>query len=234
MAQDEDKSYPDSDSPAPEQAPADRTRLDPEQELVDPPALPPRTFGISRKPKKEKRSFNLWGILFFFLLIVGGGVAGGGYYLHQEQIKFQNEVSARFSQLEARLDAMDTEADLTRQNQRSIDTLNQGLEQFKIDMTATLKAHQNSLTTLDEDILRLKEKAEVKPQAPPVSPTMMDGIDTSPGSFSGEISTESPDQAPPEDAPVGEDKSSDESQRFMDWMENFFAAIWNWFAGLFS
>ncbi len=234
MAQDEENRNPDPDSPAPEPAPADTARPEPEQKPVVHPDPPPRTFGISRKPKKEKKSSGLWGILFFFLLIVAGGVAGGGYYLYQEQIKFQNEARAKFSQQDADLNALDTEADLTRQNQQSIDALNQDLKQFKIDMTATLKAHQNSLTTLDEDVLRLKEKVGEKTEAPPVPPSLIDGIDTTPGSVPGEAPPESPDEELPEGGLTGEDEPTDESQRFVDWMENFFAAIWNWLAGLFS
>lgn len=225
MAQDEENQNP---------APEDTAQPEPEQQPVVHPDPPPRTFGLSRKPKKEKKSSGLWGVLFFFLLIVAGGVAGGGYYLYQEQIKFQNETLAKFSQQEADLTALDTEADLTRQNQQSIDALNQDLKQFKTHMTATLKAHQNSLTTLDEDVLRIKEKFEKKTEAPPVPASLIEGVDLTPAPIPEEAPPESPDQDLPADDPIEEDESDDETQRFMDWMGNFFSAIWNWFAGLFS
>ena len=38
-------------------------------------------------------------------------------------MKFQNETLAKLSQLEAQLNALDTEADQARQNKQSIDTL---------------------------------------------------------------------------------------------------------------
>jgi hypothetical protein len=215
--------------PAPEEAtrPAEEPEVLPDKESF-PPALAP-----SLKPKKDKKSFGLWGILLFFLLIVAGGVGAGGYYLYQEQMKFQNETFAKLSQLETQLSALDTEADQTRQNQQSLDALNQDLQQFKADMDATLKTHQNSLSTLDEDVMRLREKVEPPIEAPLVSPSLIDGIDTELG-ITGEPLPESRDEEALEDTEAEEDDSNQESQKFVEWMENFFAAIWNWIAGLFS
>ena len=219
-----EKPSPEKKSDLPEQEPA--TSL-PEESL--PPAL-----ALSPKRKKEKKSSGVWGILLFFLLIVAGGVGAGGFYLYQEQMKFHNETLAKLAQLEAQLNALDTEAGQTRQNKQSLDALNQDLQQFKADMDTTLKTHQNSLATLDEDVMRLKEKVEPPIEAPPVPPSLIDGIDTEPGLVPGEILPESQDEEAPEDTGTEEEDSSQESQKFVEWMENFFAAIWNWFAGLFS
>lgn len=208
--------------------PAEEPEVIPPEESF-PPALTP-----SSKPKEGKKSSGLWGIIFFFFLIIAGGIGAGGYYLYQEQMKFRNETLAKISQLESQLNALDTEADQTRQNQQSIDTLNQELQQFKTEMGATLKAHQNSLSTLDEDVMRLKEKAVPLAEAPAVSPSITDEIGTEAGPVPGELFTENQDEEAIEDSDTEEDGSSQESQKFVEWMENFFAAIWNWFTSLFS
>jgi TolA-binding protein len=230
----EKKPKPEKDSSKPDPAPKE-TKLPAEEPEVIPPkeSLPP-ALAPSPKPKKEKKSFGLWGILLFFLLIVAGGVGTGGYYLYQEQMKFQNETLAKLSQLETQLSALDTEADQARQNQRSIDNLNQELQQFKTEMDNTLKSQQSSLTTLDEDVMRLKEKMEPPAEAPPAPLSIIEGIDTEAGPAPGEILPESQGEETLEDTEAEEDDANQESQKFVEWMENFFAAIWNWFAGLFS
>ncbi len=170
--------------------------------------------------------------MFFSLLIIAGGIGAGGYYLYQEQMKFQNETLAKLSQLEGQLSALDTEADQTRQNQQSLDTLNQELQQFKTEMDTTLKSHQSSLSTLDEDVMRLKEKVESPVETPPTQPSIIDETGTEAGP--GELLPEIVDEGTSEDIEAEEEDPNQESQKFVEWMENFFAAIWNWFAGLFS
>lgn len=206
---------------------------EPAHEASLPPEILAADIGPSRKRKKEKKPSGLGGLIFLLVLILVGGAGAGGFYLYQEQVKFKKELFARISQLEARLNALDTEADLTRKNKENLDVLNQDLQQFKTEIAATLKAHQNSLATLDEDVLRLKEKlTEGEAPAPPASEIGEPGLLLLPGS------SESRDEdLPPSDSqkePSEKDASGEKSKPFLDWMENFFAAIWNWFAGLFK
>ncbi len=225
---------PEKDSAKPDPAskkavpPAEEPEVIPSKESL-PPALAP-----SSEPKKEKQSSSLWGVLLFGFLIVAGGIGGGGFYLYQEQMKFQNETLAALSQLEARLNALDTEADQARQNQQTIDSLNQELQQFKTEMDATLKSHQSSLSTLDEDVMRLKEKVNPPAEAPPTPLSTIDEAGTEAGPAPGELLPESQDGEASEDTEAEEDDSDQESMQFVQWIENFFGAIWNWFAGLFS
>ena len=146
------------DSAKPDSAPEEATRPMEEPEVVLSEESIPSTLAPSLTPKKEKKSSGIWGIAFFFFLIIAGGIGAGGYYLYQEQMKFQNETLPRLSQLEGQLSALDTEADQARQNQQSINALNQEIQQFKTEIDITLKSHQNSLITLDEDVMRLKDK----------------------------------------------------------------------------
>jgi TolA-binding protein len=230
-----DKSpQPEKDPAKSDSAPEKATRPTETPEVVSPKESLPPAVAPSRKPKKEKKSSGLWGILLLFLLIIAGGIGGGGFYLYQEQMKFQNETLAKLSQLEAQLNALDTEADQTRQNKQSIDTLNQDLQQFKTEMDTTLKSHQSSLSTLDEDVMRLKEKVAPSAEQPPASPTTIDGTTPEPELVPGGLFPEDQEQETPESTEAEEDDSSQESQKFVEWMENFFAAIWNWFAGLFK
>ncbi len=227
-------------NPKPEK---DSSKSDPVSEEVTPSAEEPgvdaskeslpSTLTSTPKPKKEKSSSGVWGILFFFFLIVAGGIGAGGYYLYQEQMKFQNETLAKLSQLETQLSTLDTEADQARQNKQSIDTLNQELQQFKTEMDTTLKAHQSTLSTLDEDVMRLKEKIESPAETPSAQPPLINEPTTEAGPLPGEVLPEITDEGPSEEPEMEEDPEQ-ESQKFIEWMENFFAAIWNWFAGLFS
>jgi hypothetical protein len=225
---------PEKDSAKPEPTPKEVTRPAEEPEVVPPKESLPSAPAPSLKPKKEKQPSSLWGILLFSFLIIAGGMGAGGYYLYQEQMKFHNETLAKLSQLEAQLNALDTEADQARQNHQSIDTLNQDLQQFKTELDTTLKSHQRALATLDEDVMRLKEKVEPLAEAPLAPLSILEGIDTEAGPAPGELLPESQDAEAPENTEAEEDDSSQESQKFVEWMENFFAAIWNWFAGLFS
>ena len=237
MASKEEKPKPEKDSAKSDSAskksssPAEKAEIIPPEESL-PPTLAPS------KPKKEKQSSGPWGILFFFFLIIAGGIGAGGYYLYQEQMKFQNETFAKLSQLEAQLSALDTEADQARQNKQSIDTLNQGLEQFRTEMDTTLKAHQNSLSTLDEDVMRLKEKVNAPAGTPAATPSIINepGTETNPIPLLGEPAPgiSERESIPLENTEVEEEDPNHESQKFVEWMENFFSAIWNWFAGLFS
>ena len=234
MASKEDKPKPEKDSAKTDPAPKKSNPSVKESEIIPPEESFPSALAPSVKPKKENQSSSLWGILFFFFLILAGGIGAGGYYLYQEQVKFQNEAFAKLSQLEGQLSALDTEADQARQNKQSIDTLNQGLEQFKTDMDTTLKAHQRSLATLDEDVMRLKEKVNAPGEVTATSPSVADEINTgTEAPIPGELFTENPDEVPLEDTESEKDPDH-ESQKFVEWMENFFSAIWNWFAGLFS
>jgi len=221
-------------APAPAESPKKNLEEPPPAESSKLPDLPPRTFGKS-KTKKDRSSFNLWGILIFFFLIVAGGVGAGGFYLYQEQIKFQEEARAKLVQLEDQIAALDTEADLTRKNQQSIDALKQELKQFKTQMNATVKAHQNSLTTLDEDVLRLKEKTKVPvPAAPAPTPETPEPLlgEFDPSAVPSPPETRDEDTG--EETPESEDPEDAKTQKFLDWVDNFFGAIWNWFAGLFN
>ena len=234
MSSKEKKPKPEKDSSKPDPAPEETKLPAEEPEVVLPEESLPSTLAPSLTPKKEKKSSGIWGIVFFFFLIVAGGIGAGGYYLYQEQMKFQNETFAKFSQLEAQLSALDTEADQARQNQQSIDALNQEIQQFKTEIDITLKSHQNSLITLDEDVMRLKEKVIPPAEAPPAPLSITDEAGTEAGPAPEVLLPEGQDEEVLEDTEIEEDDSSHESQRFVEWMENFFAAIWNWFAGLFS
>lgn len=218
--------------PAPKKAPrpAEKAEVIPPEESLSP------TFELSPKSKKEKKSSGLLGVVIFLFLIIAGGIGAGGYYLYQEQMKFQNETIAKLSQLEGQLSALDTEADQARQNKQSIDTVSQDLQQFKTEIGTTLKSHQNALTTLDEDVLRLKEKVEPPAETTLTTPsTIDDGTNPESALVTGELLPGSTDEEAPEASEDVEAEEKDqESQAFVDWMENFFAAIWNWFAGLFS
>ncbi|MDH5762055.1 MAG: hypothetical protein OEZ51_03645 [Nitrospinota bacterium] len=238
MATEEEK--PDSgNTPEEEESTPVDSSVTPEESFpVDPPVIPEESLSPALSPspksKREKKSSGAWGIVVFFFLVIAGGVGAGGYYLYQEQLKFQNETRAKIAQLEAQLSALDTEADQTRQNKQSLDALNRNLQQFKSDMDATLKTHQNSLATLDEDVMRLKEKVENKAQLPPVPPSLIDGID--PPTLAP-LESPAPEQAENDlldDLEAEEGKQKQESQKFIEWMENFFAAIWNWITGLFN
>lgn len=232
MASEEENLKPDKDSkesaseempPLPEAA----------AEAPLPPATLPPELAPSRKDKKEKKSFGLGGLIFLLALVIAGGAGAGGFYLYQEQTQFQNETLARISELEGQLNALDTEAEQTRKNQQTLEALNQDLQQHKTDISATLKSHQNSLSTLDEDVLRLKEKVAEKTGAPMMPAPMMEGISEVPGM----LTVPSPPETRDEDIPDTESQEEgqpDESKEFLDWMENFFSAIWDWFAGLFK
>ena len=221
------------DSAKPDSAPKKVTRPAEEPEVIPPKEPPPPALAPSHKSKKEKKSSNLWGVIIFFFLIIAAGVGAGGFYLYQEQMKFQNETLAKLTQLETQLNALDTEADQARQNKQSLDTLNQELQQFKTEMDTTLKAHQSSLATLDEDVMRLKEKTETPVETPLASSPVKDEISVQTEPLPGELFPESPKEEASKDTELGEDPDH-KSQKFVEWMENFFAAIWNWFAGLFS
>ncbi len=234
MASKGKKPKSEKDSAKPDSAPEEATRPTEEPEVVLPEESLPSTLAPSLTPKKEKKSSGIWGIVFFFFLIVAGGIGAGGYYLYQEQMKFQNETLAKLSQLEGQLSALDTEADQARQNQQSIDALNQDLQQFKTEIDTTLKSHQNSLTTLDEDVMRLKEKVSPPAEAPPAPLSITDEAGTEAGPAPEELLPEGQDEEVLEDTEAEEDDSSHESQKFVEWMENYFAAICNWIVGLFS
>jgi len=228
----EKKPKSEKDSAKPEPTPKDVAPPTEEPEVIAPEETLPPALAPSRKSKKEKQSSNLWGVIVFFFLIIAGGIGAGGYYLYQEQMKFQNETLAKLTQLESQLNALDTEADQARQNKQSLDALNQELQQFKTEMDTTLKTHQSSLATLDEDVMRLKEKVEAPvEEAPPASPPAKEEVSTQPEPLPGELFPESPKEEIPEETKEDPDH---ESQKFVEWMENFFAAIWNWFTGLFS
>lgn len=240
MASEEDNPSPDKDAPAPENAPAPEEAAPVPSEATEAPlsseTLPP-AFSNSRKSEKEKKSFGMGGMLLLLAVLLIGGAGAGGFYLYQEQIKFQNETLARVSQLETQLSELDTEADQTRQNKLSLDTLNQELQQHKTDMDVTLKAHQSSLTTLDEDVLRLTEKIAAEASQTLPAP-VVEGIDGTPGLPISPPTPETRDNDRPEselqeDLPE-QSTSQDDSKPFLDWMENFFGAIWDWFAGLFN
>lgn len=224
---------PEKDSAKPNPVSENAAPPEEEPEVIPPKESLPPALTSPHKPKKERKYSGLWGILFFFFLIIAGSIGAGGYYLYQEQMKFQNETLAKLSQLEGQLGALDTEADQTRQNQQSIDTLSQGLQQFKTEMDTTLKSHQSSLSTLDEDVMRLKEKLESPVEAPPTQPSIINEAGTEAGPVPGELLPEIIDEGTSGDIEAEEDPDQ-ESQKFVEWMENFFAAIWNWFAGLFS
>ena len=222
----------DSTKPAPASEEAKSSAEEPE---VIPPKEPlPPALTSPVKTKKQNKSSGAWGIVAFFFLIIAGGIGAGGYFLYQEQTKFQNQTLAKLAELEAKLSALDTEADLTRQNKESLDALKQGVQQFKTEMDTTLKAHQNSLSTLDEDVMRLKEKLESPSQIPPVEPLIPEDSGTEAGPLQGELIPEITDEEPSPGIATNENDPKQESQKFIEWMENFFAAIWNWFAGLFS
>ena len=228
-------------NPKSEKKPA---KPDPVSKEVTPPAgkpevIPPKesippTLASSPKPKKEKQSTGLLGVVVFFFLIIAGGLGAGGYYLYQEQMKLHNQNLAKLSQLEAQLSALDTEADLTRQNKQLLDNLNQELQQFKTEMDSTLKAHQSSLSTLDEDVMRLKEKVAVPAQTPPAQPIVPGETGTKVEPLPGEVLPEIRNEETSPSVEANEGDPKHESQKFVEWMENFFAAIWNWFAGLFK
>ena len=224
---------PEKDSAKPDPAPEKTTPPAEEPEVIPPKESLPPALTSPHKPKKDKQSSGLWGIVLFFFLIIAGGIGAGGYYLYQEQMKFQNETLAKLSQLEGQLNALDTEADQARQNKQSVDTLSLELQQFKTEMDTTLKAHQSSLATLDEDVMRLKEKVESPVETPLAPPSIIDETGTEAGPVPGELLPEIVDEETSEDIEAEEDPDQ-ESQKFVEWMENFFAAIWNWFAGLFS
>ena len=232
MANKENDPNPEKDSVKPDSAPEEATRPTEEPEVVLPEETFPPALSPSLKPKREKKSSGLWGILFFFFLIIAGSIGAGGYFLYQEQIKFQNETFAKFSQLETQLSALDTEADQARQNKQSIDTLNQDLQKFKTELDATLKSHQSALSTLDEDVMRLKEKTVAPAETSPAPTSIIEDMNTEVGPGPGELFPDDPNEEVLENAE--EDDSNHESQKFIEWMENFFAAIWNWFAGLFN
>ena len=69
--------------------------------------------------------------------------------------------------------------------------------------------------------------------ASPAPPAIIDEKGTEAGPVPGELLPEVTDERTFEDTEAEEDPDH-ESQKFVEWMENFFAAIWNWFAGLFS
>ena len=234
MASEEDNPSPDKDAPAPEEAAPVSSEAT--EAPLSSETLPP-AFSTPRKSEKEKKSFGMGGMLLLLAVLFIGGAGAGGFYLYQEQIKFQNETLARVSQLETQLSELDTEADQTRQNKLSLDTLNQELQQHKKDMDVTLKAHQSSLTTLDEDVLRLTEKIAAEASQTLPAP-VVEGIDGTPGLPISPPTPETRDNDRPEselqeDLPE-QSTSQDDSKPFLDWMENFFGAIWDWFAGLFN
>jgi hypothetical protein len=100
-------------------------------------------------------------------------------------------------------------------------------------MDTTLKTHQSSLATLDEDVMRLKEKVETPVEAAPESTPAQDEVSPKPEPTPSEPFPETPKAETLENT-ESEEGPKQESQKFVEWMENFFSAIWKWFAGLFS
>jgi len=232
LANKENDPNPEKDSTKSDSAPEEATRPTEEPEVALPEETFPPALSPSPQSKREKKSSGLWAVLFFFFLIIAGGIGAGGYFLYQEQIKFQNEAFAKFSQLETQLSALDTEADQARQNKQSIDTLNQDLQKFKTELASTLKSHQRALSTLDEDVMRLKEKTVTPAETPPAPTSIIEDMNTEIGPGPGELFPDDSNEEVLENAE--EDDSNHESQKFIEWMENFFAAIWNWLAGLLN
>lgn len=225
--QEKDPAKPGPD-PKKEASPAEKPEVIPPKEPL-PPALTSST-----QSKKEKSSAGAWGVIVLLFLILAGGIGAGGYFLYQEQMKFQNETLAKLSHLDAQLNALDTEAEQTRQNTQSIDTVKQDLKQFRTEMDTTLKAHQSTLSTLDEDVMRLKEKID-KPADKASEPTpVVDQTATEVKPLPGEVVPEILNEESSEPVEPQEEDPDKKSQKFLEWMENFFAAIWNWLAGLFS
>jgi hypothetical protein len=232
LANKENDPNPEKDSAQSDSMPEETTRSTEKPEVVLPEETFPPALSPSQKSKREKKSSGLWGILVLFFLIIAGGMGAGGYYLYQEQIKFQNETFAKFSQLQTQLSALDTEADQARQNKQSIDSLNQDLQKFKTELDTTLKSHQSALSTLDEDVMRLKEKSAPPGGTPPATPSIIQNMNTQAEPEPGELFPDEPNEEVLGNTEEGD--SSHESQKFIEWMENFFAAIWNWFSGLFT
>ncbi|NIQ02129.1 MAG: hypothetical protein GWM98_18415 [Nitrospinaceae bacterium] len=233
---------------------SDKENLEPDQEPADltpeadPADIPPESPEPSPEYKDEysparaqpRKSSSNFLMMLVLLLLVLCGVGGGGFYLYQEQIIFQDEVHARLTQLETQLNTLDTEAEQTRKNLANLQTLNQELQQFKTEISATLQSHQNALSTLDEDVLRLKEKIGAGPAAPKTSPETAGKALPAEEILPGEVVPQPTEEPVLPEAEPAEESPQGESEEFVQWMEDaiggffkaigdFFVSIWDWF-----
>ena len=91
------------------------------------------------------------------LVLVLGTVGGGGYWIYGEQKKLHLEVEAGFNQITSRLNTLEADLQGLQKSQQRVEASSQSIEAYKSEVAQTFQAQQNSLSTLDEDVLRLKE-----------------------------------------------------------------------------
>lgn len=122
--------------------------LSPPENLATNPAGPD-------SPPTPRKSFPLTPLL---LILVLAAVGGGGYWIHGEQKNLRQEVQAGFNQMTSRLDTVEADLQRLQQNQQQLATFNSSLQGHQSEVAETFKSHQNSLSTLDEDVIRLTEE----------------------------------------------------------------------------
>jgi len=104
----------------------------------------------------SKSSFSFIPLLLILVLAAGGG--GGGYWVYEEQKKLHQEVQAGFNQMASRLDTVEADMQRLQNNQQELETFNRSLQGHQSEVAEAFQSHQNSLSTLDEDVIRLKEE----------------------------------------------------------------------------
>jgi len=122
--------------------------LSPPENLATNPAGPD-------SPPTPSKSFSLTPLL---LILVLAAVGGGGYWIYGEQKNLRQEVQAGFNQMTSRLDTVEADLQRLQQNQQQLATFNSSLQGHQSEVAETFKSHQNSLSSLDEDVIRLTEE----------------------------------------------------------------------------
>ncbi|TDJ59077.1 MAG: hypothetical protein E2O41_04925 [Nitrospina sp.] len=122
--------------------------LSPPENLATNPAGPD-------SPPTPRKSFSLAPLL---LILVLATVGGGAYWIHGEQKNLRQEVQVGFNQMTSRLDTVEADLQRLQQNQQQLATFNSSLQGHQSEVAETFKSHQNSLSTLDEDVIRLTEE----------------------------------------------------------------------------
>ena len=106
-------------------------------------------------PAAPGKSFSFTPLL---LILVLAAVGGGGYWIHKEQTKLHQEVQTGFNQMASRLDTVEADMQRLQNNQQQLATFNRSLQDYQSEAAETFQSQQNSLSTLDEDVIRLKEE----------------------------------------------------------------------------
>ena len=102
-----------------------------------------------------KSSFSFMPLL---LILVLGAAGGGSFWIYEGQKKLHQEVQAGFNQMTSRLDNVEADMQRLQKNQQQLETSSRAFQAHQSEVAETFKSHENSMSTLDEDVVRLKEE----------------------------------------------------------------------------